>query len=299
MGDFVEYISAKQIILKNKYKGWFGTDYTMNIYRGCCHGCIYCDSRSQCYGIEDFSKIYVKENALEIIENELRHKKFTGIIGMGSMSDPYNPREERLRLTRGALELIHTYGYGVTLITKSDLVKRDTDILKAIADKMPVLVKITITTTDDKLAKIIEPNAPLPSERLEAIRTLSELSIYTGVLLTPVLPFITDNEKNIISVIENSAKAGGKFVYTYNPMGVTMRDRQRDYLYKQLDKSFSGLKEKYMYLYGNKYNCRVPDSNKLMDLFKQCCQSNGLLYEMSDIEKAYKQDCDNRQIRLF
>lgn len=295
----MEYISAKQIVLKNKYKGWFGTDYTMNIYRGCCHGCIYCDSRSECYGIKNFNTVYVKENSLGIMENELKHKRFKGIIGMGSMSDPYNPWEKSLGLTRGALELINTYNYGVTIITKSDLIKRDADVLKAISDKMPVLVKITVTTTDDELAKIIEPNASLPSERLEAVKMLSEIGIYTGVLLTPVLPFITDNEKNITSVIENSAKAGAKFVYTYKPMGVTMRDKQRDYLYKQLDENFKGLKEKYMYLYGNKYNCRVPDSDKLMYLFKKHCQSNNLLYEMSDIEKAYKQSSDNRQIRLF
>ena len=165
----MDYISAKTMLIPTKNKTWFGTDYTMNIYKGCMHGCIYCDSRSDCYHIDHFDTVRAKENALLLIRNELRRKVKPGVICTGAMSDPYNPFESELCLTRHALELIEAYEFGVAIATKSDLITRDIDVLGGIQTKAPVICKITLTTLDDALAKKIEPYAPSPSRRLEAL----------------------------------------------------------------------------------------------------------------------------------
>lgn len=163
----MEYIPAKQILSRNRSTAWFGTDYTMNLYRGCCHGCIYCDSRSACYGIEDFGRVRAKENALALLRDELRRKVRPGIVGMGSMSDPYNPFEGELQLTRHALELLDAYGFGAAIATKGDGITRDIDVLRCMREHVPVLCKVTVTTTDAALAARVEPNAPSPARRLE------------------------------------------------------------------------------------------------------------------------------------
>lgn len=149
----IEYIPAKTIVTKTKSPEWFGMDYNMNIYKGCCHGCIYCDSRSECYHVENFDKVRAKENALQIIRDDLRRKVKKGVIGTGAMSDPYNPFEEKLCLTRHALELVDAYEFGIAIATKSPLITRDADILSGIKEHSPVLCKITITTADDELSK--------------------------------------------------------------------------------------------------------------------------------------------------
>ena len=166
----MEYVPAKTIVTKTKSSAdWFGIDYNMNIYRGCCHGCIYCDSRSDCYGIDQFDKVRVKEDALRIIRDELRRKVKKGVVGTGAMSDPYNPFEQESELTRHALELIDAFGFGAAVATKSALLKRDMDVLLGIKEHSPVICKVTVTTTDNHLAKKIEPHVSLPSERLELI----------------------------------------------------------------------------------------------------------------------------------
>ena len=189
----MEYIPAKQILSRNRSTAWFGTDYTMNLYRGCCHGCIYCDSRSACYGIEDFGRVRAKENALALLRDELRRKVRPGIVGMGSMSDPYNPFEGELQLTRHALELLDAYGFGAAIATKGDGITRDIDVLRCMREHVPVLCKVTVTTTDAALAARVEPNAPSPARRLEAVARLAEAGLFAGVLLMPVLPFLEDN----------------------------------------------------------------------------------------------------------
>ena len=197
----------------------------MNIYKGCCHGCIYCDSRSDCYGIEDFDRVRIKENSINLIEKDLKSKRKKGIVATGAMSDPYNPFEEKFLLTRKALELIDKYNYGAAIATKSDLIIRDIDVLKRIKEHSPVLCKITITTADDELSKKIEPNVCLSSERFKAIKKLSDEGIYTGILLMPILPFINDTEENIISIVRKAKENGAKFVYP--AFGVTLRSNQR------------------------------------------------------------------------
>ena len=224
----MEFLKAKTILSKVKYgNDWYGVDYNMNLYRGCSHGCIYCDSRSNCYHIDNFDIPKGKENALYILENELSKKKDHGVVGIGSMSDTYNPLEKQYEQTRGALKLLSKYNFGVSIDTKSDLILRDIDLLKEINSKNNVIIKFTITTPNDELSKIIEPHVCVSSKRFEAIKTLSEKGIYTGIMMTPVLPFITDNEEDIKKLVKLAHDYKAKFIYA--DFGMTLRENQRDY----------------------------------------------------------------------
>ncbi len=297
----MEYIKAKQILSQyTDNNPWFGINYNMNIYKGCCHGCIYCDSRSECYGIEDFDKVRAKENAIELLVKELKSKRRTGVIGTGAMSDPYNPFEKNLTLTRKALEEINRCNYGISIATKSNLIVRDIDILEKIKEHSPVLIKITITTMDDELCKKIEPNVATTSERFEAIKELSKRGIFTGILLMPILPFINDNEENITSIVRKASECGSKFIYDYG-MGVTLRQNQRMYFYQQLMNKFptENLLEKYNKTYGNNYECSSKEHRRLWRIFKAECESLGLLYKMADIIESYKGNYKQEQISLF
>lgn len=293
----MEYIPAKSIITRTKDSAWFGIDYNMNIYRGCSHGCIYCDSRSDCYHNEQFDKIKVKSDALTIIRNDLRRKVKKGVVGTGAMSDPYNPIEREMKLSRNALELINAYGFGASIATKSPLVTRDADILRDIKAHSPVLVKITITTCDDSLSKLIEPNAAPSSQRFEAVKALSSEGLFTGILLMPVLPFIEDNLENITSLIRIAKENGARFIYP--AFGMTMRQGQREYYYQALDKHFPGLKEKYIRRYGSRYTCSSPNAKALWSVFASQCDSQGILYKMQDIIRSYKMGYGSSQLSLI
>ena len=190
-------IKAKSILQKVRYDNaqWFGIDYNMNLYKGCCHGCIYCDSRSDCYRIDKFDEVRVKFDALAILNRELRSRRNKGVVGIGAMSDAYNPFERELEITRGALQLIDQYGFGVSIDTKGALVTRDIDVLQRISQQHSAIVKLTVTTTDDALASIIEPGAPSPSRRLAALRELADANLFCGILFTPLLPHITDDRE--------------------------------------------------------------------------------------------------------
>lgn len=269
----------------------------MNIYRGCSHGCIYCDSRSECYHIEDFDTIKAKENALEIIKNDLKSKTKLGVIGTGAMSDPYNPIEKEYEFTRNALKLVARYNFGIAIATKSDLVTRDIDILKEIKKNAPVIIKITVTAADDSLSKIVEPNAPLSSKRFSAIKELTDNNIFAGILLMPVLPFIEDNEENIKEIIRLAKENGAKFIYP--AFGVTLRQNQREWFFKKLDQHFPALKEKYSKQFGNSYSCTSPNAKALWNIFKSECERLGILYKMQDIIIAYKAGYVDNQLSLF
>lgn len=288
---------CKTILQKNKSSEWFGNDYNMNLYRGCCHGCIYCDSRSECYHIDDFDTVKVKENCLQILRDELRRKVRTGIIGTGSMSDPYNPFEKTELVTRHALELIDAYNFGVTVITKSSLITRDIDVYKSIAEHSPVLCKMTITTADDNLCRLIEPNVSVSSERFKALAKMSDAGLFTGITLMPVLPFIEDNEENILKIVRTASECGVKIIYP--ALGMTLRMNQRDYYYEKSDKIFPGLSDKYRKFYGDRYNCVSPNAKKLWNVFAKECDKYGILYNMKDIIKAYKQGYGNMQLSFF
>lgn len=295
----MEFIKAKTILTKVKYgSDWYGIDYNMNLYKGCSHGCIYCDSRSSCYHIDNFDIVRGKENALTILEQELISKRKKGVIGIGAMSDTYNPQELKYEQTRGALKLISKYGYGVSIDTKSNLILRDIDLLKEINQKNHVIVKFTITTPDDNLSRIIEPNVCVTSKRLEAIRILSDQGIFTGIMLNPVLPFITDKEEDIRKLVRLAHQNGAKFIHTY--MGMTLRENQRDYYYQKLDEIFPNPRKKYENYYKDRYNCIVPNSKRLYQVFIEECNKYGILYKMSDIIKAYQKETRaNEQMSLF
>ena len=294
----MQTVPAKTIITKmKKPSAWFGADYNMNIYRGCCHGCIYCDSRSDCYRNPDFGTVKAKENALQIVRDDLRRKVKTGVVATGAMSDPYNPFEKNEKLTRNSLELINAFGFGVAVDTKGVLVTRDIDILKDISSHSPVIVKMSITTADDALSKIIEPGAAPSSERFAALQQLSDAGIFCGILMMPILPFINDTEENITTIVANAKEAGAKFIYP--AFGVTMRQGNREYFFEQLDKHFPGYKEKYISKYRNNYVCTSPKARKLWGIFSDLCKQNGILYDMKDIIYAYKRPYVNEQLSLF
>lgn len=257
---------------------WFGIKHSMNIYRGCEHQCIYCDSRSECYGIEDFSNLYIKVNALELLERELFSLRTKGTIGTGAMNDPYTKAEQSLNLTRGALQLIARYRFPVHILTKSNLVLRDLDLLKIISGKYAA-VSFTITTADQKLAAQIEPGASLPKERFKAIKKLSEAGIYTGIYMMPILPFLEDNEENIKEIVNKAALSGAKYIIPW--FGMTLRDRQRGYYYQKLDQFFPGVKRKYINTYGNNYQCAVINAKKLSLLFARLCQEQAIATQLS------------------
>lgn len=293
----MQTVPCKTILQKNKSSEWFGNDYNMNLYRGCCHGCIYCDSRSECYRIDDFDTVRVKENCLQILRDELRRKVRTGIIGTGSMSDPYNSFEQTELVTRHAMELIDAYNFGVTVITKSSLITRDIDVYKSISEHSPVLCKMTITTADDNLCRLIEPNVSVSSERFEALAKMSESGLFTGITLMPVLPFIEDSEENILKIVRTAYECGVRIIYP--AFGMTLRQNQRDWYYEKLDKIFPNLSDKYRRYYGGRYNCVSPNAKKLWSVFAVECDKHGILYNMKDIIRAYKQGYGDTQLSFF
>jgi len=290
-------VTAKNIVFKTKKPAaWFGADYNMNIYRGCSHGCIYCDSRSSCYRETDFDTIKVKQDALRIIRDDLRRKVKRGVVATGAMSDPYNPLEHELKLTRNALELINAYQFGVAIDTKSSLVTRDKDILHDIKSHSPVIVKITITTCDDDLCRKIEPRAPSATNRFAALKALSESGIFCGVLMMPILPYINDTKENIEGLIRRAKESGARFVYP--SFGMTLRDGNREYYYEKLDAEFPSLREKYEKRYGLRYNCSSPKAESLWSVFKNECEKHELIYDMRSITFQYKLGYET-QLSLF
>ena len=262
-----------------KVKGILSQNNGMNLYRGCTHGCIYCDSRSNCYQMNhEFEDIEVKENAIELLENTLRRKRKRCMIGTGSMSDPYMPLEAQLEHTRKALLFIEKYGFGATLITKSDRVLRDLDILKRINQKTKAVVQMTLTTADEALCKLIEPNVSTTKQRFEALKILRDNNIPTVVWLCPVLPYINDTEDNIRRILDMCVAAKVRGIICFG-MGLTLREGNKEYFYRQLDKSFPGLKERYIREYGNQYVINSPKSAELMRLFHRTCEQNGIMHD--------------------
>lgn len=295
----MEYVKTRTIMTKSDQgEKWFGIDYHMNLYKGCSFGCIYCDSRSECYHINNFDVVKTKVDALEILEQELSSKGYRGVVSFGTLSDPYNKEEESLHITRDALKLILKYGFGVSIDTKSDLILRDLDLLTEISKKNSVIIKISVTTADDEIAKKLEPNVPSSTRRFEVLKLLRESNIYAGILLTPVLPFLTDTEENIRAIVLKSKKAGAKFIYT--KMGMNLRTNQRTYYYEKLDELYPGLSADYEAVYGKKYFCSSLQYRHLMELFLNFCHQNGIITEMEDIIRDYKKVIPmNEQISLF
>ena len=285
-----------------KAKGLLSNNNGMNIYRGCEHGCIYCDSRSTCYNMNhNFEDIEVKINAPELLEHSLKHKGKRCMIGTGSMSDPYMPLEKELRLTRKCLELIDKYNYGFTVITKSDLILRDLDLLKSINKKTKCVVQMTITTFDDGLCRILEPNVCVTSKRIEALKILHDNNIPTIVWMTPILPFINDNEANIMNILKACKEAGVYGIMTFG-IGLTLREGDREYYYDKLDKYFPGLKNKYIKRYGNSYELPVPDEYRLNNLLINYCKENNMEYrpdKLFEYLNTFEDKIHGEEISLF
>jgi DNA repair photolyase len=288
----IREIHAKTLLSTVSGDDVFGDKYNMNLYRGCEHRCIYCDSRSECYGIENFHDVLVKVNAIELLERELSRKRIKGRIGTGSMSDPYTYAERQYQLMRQTLSLIARYGFPVQIRTKSDLVLRDLELLVEI-NRVQALVTFTLTTVDDELARKVEPGAPLPSARLHAMEILAQAGICVGVNLMPVLPFLEDSLENITAIVKESANHGARFILPW--FGVTLRDRQRDYYYSQLDKLFPDLRRRYEITYGNSYFCAAQKADQLGKHFRALCQTHGL----EKIVPPYLPAEKNRQLSLW
>lgn len=285
-----------------KVKGILSAKNGMNLYRGCSHGCIYCDSRSKCYHIEhDFEDIEVKENAIELLEAALKHKRKKCMIGTGAMTDPYIPLEMTLGNVRKALSLIYEYGFGFTVITKSNRILRDMDLLQKINEKTKCVVQMTLTTYDEALCRKIEPNVSTTAERFEVLKELHAAGIPTVVWLSPILPFINDTEENILGILNLCIEANVYGILCFG-MGLTLREGNREYFYEQLDKHFPHLKEKYIKNFGNQYIIGSPDNNRLMRLFHQTCKSHGIVHNNEQIFEylsAFEEKQAARQLSLW
>ena len=275
-------------------KGLLSAQNGMNLYRGCRHGCIYCDSRSACYRMEHpFEDIEVKQNALILLEDALRRKRRPCMIATGSMSDPYTPPEEELRYTRRALELILQYGFGMTLLTKSSLVLQDLDLLQRINSQTKCVVQMTLTTWEESLCRILEPNVSTTTERFAALMKLKEAGIPTVVWLCPILPFLNDTAENINRLLDCCEQAGVRGIVQFG-MGVTLRQGNREYFYRQLDRHFPGLKERYIRTYGNAYVLESPNSRDLLELLHRRCRDAGILHDNPSVFR-YLQEMEIKQ----
>lgn len=257
----------------------------MNLYRGCQHGCIYCDARSTCYQIHPdrpFEDIEVKENAPELLEQALRKKRKKCMIGTGAMSDPYIPLEKELGITRKCLELIDEYGYGLAIQTKSDLILRDLDLLKRIHRKTKCVVQMTLTTYDEQLCQKVEPNVCTTKRRAEVLNILRDEGIPTVCWMTPLLPFINDTEENVRGILKYCFDAKVYGILTFG-MGLTLRDGDRQYFYKKLDCHFPGVKEKYIREFGDAYEIPSRNSRKLAALFYGECRKEEIVCDAKTI----------------
>lgn len=287
----MHYVTAKGIL--SAHNG-------MNIYRGCQHGCIYCDARSRCYQMDHvFEDIEVKENTIELLEAALKAKRRPCMIGTGAMSDPYIPLEAQLRMTRKALELIEKYGFGVAIQTKSDRILRDMDLLQSINSRTKAVVQMTLTTHDEGLCRLIEPNVSTTKERVAALRQFRDAGIPTVVWLCPILPFINDTEENIRGILGYCIDAGVKGIINFG-MGVTLRDGDREYFYAQLDRRFPGLRERYIRTYGNAYEVPSPNDEELRKLFHDTCEEHGIWHDNDRIFRYMGQfEEKTRQMSFF
>jgi len=264
------------------YKTILSAKNGINLYRGCTHGCIYCDSRSKCYQPnQDFEDIEVKRDALRILESQLRKKRSPCQISTGAMCDPYMPLEDDLKLTRGALELILKYNFGVSILTKSARILRDIDLFRRINETTKCVVNITLTTFDEELCKKIEPNVSTTYERFNVLEAMRDAGIPTVVWLCPILPFVNDIEENLRGILDYCVSAKVKGILSFG-FGTTMREGSREHYYAHLDRLFPGLKQKYIRTYGNSYECRSPNEATLMKLFKQTCKQHGIMHDPNE-----------------
>ena len=281
---------AKRLLLRTKPGGdFFAFTDTLNLYRGCNHGCVYCDSLSECYHIENFHQVRVKKDALSMLGRELSARRKPGVVMMGAASDPYNALEESLRVTRGALELLLRHGFGVGMSTKSALIARDRDVLARFRGVAPCWTAFSITTGEDALAKLLEPRAASPSRRFAAMRALADAGVLTGTWLNPMLPFLTDGEENVLDIIRRTKESGGRFVLCH--FGMTLRTGDRESFYRALDghARFAGVKQKYVEAFGLNYLCPSPWAGERYALLRAECERLGLRYTYDQVNRLARE----------
>ena len=284
----MHYVDAKSLLTR-----WNG----MNLYRGCAHGCIYCDSRSVCYQFSHpFEDIEVMQNAPQLLEEILKRRRKKIVISTGSMSDPYQPCERELKLTRQCLELIDRYGFGASVITKSDLVLRDIGLFDSIHRKARSVLQMTLTIADDSLSRRVEPNVCTTSRRYEVLKAFQARGIPTVVWMTPILPFLTDREENLRQILDLCFDAGVAGIVCFNA-GMTLREGSREYYYRALDRLFPGLSDRYRRSYGNAYELNSPDNDRLMGIFHSECERRGVLHSPEDCFR-FIADIPERQEQL-
>ena len=290
----MEYIDAKTIVTNtgSLNRDYLAFEYVMNIYRGCSHGCIYCYARSNYYEKTDnFDCVRAKKDALRIIRDDIRKKKKRGVVFTAGMSDAYNPEEKEHKLTRNALELINAFRFGACILTKSDLVLRDTDILSDIKEHSPASVNFTITCSDDEMSRKVEPFVSVTSERFKAIEHLTKKGIICGVLMDPIIPYITDTKENVQEMVKKAKAHGAEYIYISTQ--VTMADVQREYFYNEAEKHYPGISEKYKGKYKEYYYCRSPHGKKLWNTFVEACAKEGMRYDMQAANRKIRQKYDN------
>ncbi|MCL2433536.1 MAG: radical SAM protein [Clostridia bacterium] len=284
------------------YKTILSPQNGMNLYRGCTHGCIYCDSRSVCYQMKhDFEDIEVKRDAVRILDAQLAKKRKRGMIGTGAMCDPYIHLEDELRLTRQCLEVIEKHGFGLAILTKSARILRDLNLLKAINKKAKCVVQMTLTTYDEDLCRILEPDVSTTAERVAVLETMREAGIPTVVWMTPILPFINDTEENLRGLMAYCAGAGVRGIMNFG-FGVTLREGDREYFYGKLDAHFPGVKARYIHHFGDAYVCNSPDDGRLTWVFKGLCREYGIISSndklFSDIFR-FEEQTSSKQMTFF
>lgn len=284
---------------KVRAKGILSSGNGINVYRGCTHGCIYCDSRSACYQMNHaFEDIEVKENAPELLEAALRSKRKRCMISTGAMCDPYLHAEKELLITRRCLELISRYEFGAAVLTKSDLIMRDIDLLDEINRKTKAVVQMTLTTADEALCRIVEPNVCTTRRRFEVLCEMRERGIPTVVWFSPLLPFLNDTEENVLAIVDYARRAGCYGIISFG-MGLTLREGDREYYYAALDRHFPGLKQRYIERYGDRYELPSPNNERLMKLFRQECSRSGIEYDTNKIFAYLHEFPQDEQLTLW
>ncbi len=280
-------------------KGILSASNGINVYRGCTHGCIYCDSRSLCYNMRhEFTDIEVKENAPQLLEAALKSRRHRCMIGTGAMSDPYMPLEKELMITRRCLELIRQYDFGATVHTKSDLVLRDIGLLEEINHSTKAVVQMTLTTADDSLCRVIEPNVCVTSRRFEVLCEMKRAKIPTVMWMCPILPYINDTEENILAIVDYASRAGCFGILSYG-IGLTLREGDREYFYAALDRHFPHLKQLYISRYGDSYAINPPKQRQLWRTFTEACEKAGLEYDTDGIFAYLREFPESEQLSLF
>lgn len=280
-----------------RYKTVLSPKNNMNLFRGCTHGCIYCDSRSKCYQMDhDFEDIEIKEDALQILEDQLRRKRRPAMVGTGAMTDPYLHYEEKLEITKGSLELIEKYGFGVAILTKSDRILRDIPLLQRINQQTKAVVQVTLTTFDNELCRKLEPRVSLTSERVKILQACQQAGIPTVVWLSPILPFINDTVENLMGILE-ICKATNVVGIVCFGFGMTLREGNREYFYQQLDRHFPGMKQRYQRAFGDQYVCNSPNNQALMKIFREFCNKHKIMSNPDEVF-AYMHRFESREEQL-